>query len=87
MNKLPFGGVGASGTGNYHGPYSFATWSHQKATMVKSLGMEFMNDVRYPPMSADKFGKIEGVLDHPMPKCVSGSAMLIIRVLVMVTCI
>jgi aldehyde dehydrogenase (NAD+) len=28
--RLPFGGVGHSGTGNYHGKYSFETFSHNK---------------------------------------------------------
>ncbi|MGW6697421.1 aldehyde dehydrogenase family protein [Nocardia sp. NPDC055049] len=30
---LPFGGVGASGMGNYHGWYSLATFSHRKARL------------------------------------------------------
>ena len=29
-DNLPFGGVGHSGTGNYHGKYSFETFSHYK---------------------------------------------------------
>ena len=28
--KLPFGGVGASGMGRYHGKYSFDTFTHEK---------------------------------------------------------
>ena len=30
---LPFGGVGESGTGNYHGRHSLATFSHSKAVL------------------------------------------------------
>ena len=30
---LPFGGVGESGLGNYHGPHSIATFSHRKALL------------------------------------------------------
>ncbi|GAA1983659.1 aldehyde dehydrogenase family protein [Kitasatospora viridis] len=30
---LPFGGVGESGLGSYHGPYSIATFSHRKARL------------------------------------------------------
>jgi len=30
QHNLPFGGVGASGIGGYHGKYSFETFSHQK---------------------------------------------------------
>lgn len=44
---LPFGGVGNSGTGSYHGKYGFETFSHHKAVLKKSL----LTDIpfRYPP--------------------------------------
>jgi aldehyde dehydrogenase (NAD+) len=44
---LPFGGVGSSGMGRYHGKASFDTFSHQKSVLKKS----FIFDVplRYPP--------------------------------------
>lgn len=34
---LPFGGVGSSGIGNYHGKASFHTFSHEKGVLNKSL--------------------------------------------------
>ena len=45
--ELPFGGVGASGMGRYHGKASFDTFSHQKSVLNKS----FLIDVplRYAP--------------------------------------
>lgn len=33
---MPFGGVGNSGIGAYHGEYSFSTFSHQKSIVSKS---------------------------------------------------
>ncbi|WP_081952384.1 aldehyde dehydrogenase family protein [Kitasatospora phosalacinea] len=36
--ELPFGGVGESGTGRYHGEYSIDTFSHTKAVLDKPLG-------------------------------------------------
>ncbi|KAF9183237.1 aldehyde dehydrogenase 3, member A2 [Haplosporangium sp. Z 767] len=33
---LPFGGVGYSGIGNYHGKYSIETFSHKRAVMIRS---------------------------------------------------
>ncbi|KAG0304966.1 aldehyde dehydrogenase 3, member A2, partial [Dissophora globulifera] len=33
--SLPFGGVGHSGMGNYHGKYSIETFSHQRAVMIR----------------------------------------------------
>ncbi|MER5636826.1 aldehyde dehydrogenase family protein [Kitasatospora sp. NPDC002227] len=35
---LPFGGVGESGMGNYHGPHSIAAFSHRKARLDVPLG-------------------------------------------------
>ena len=35
---LPFGGVGESGTGSYHGQHSLATFSHRKAVLDVPLG-------------------------------------------------
>ncbi|MFB9992885.1 aldehyde dehydrogenase family protein [Deinococcus oregonensis] len=44
---LPFGGVGASGMGNYHGVHGFRTFSHQRAILTepKRSGIRFA----YPP--------------------------------------
>ncbi|MDT0462857.1 aldehyde dehydrogenase family protein [Streptomyces gibsoniae] len=37
VSDLPFGGVGESGTGSYHGRYSIETFSHRKAILAKPL--------------------------------------------------
>ncbi|MGL5963349.1 MAG: aldehyde dehydrogenase family protein, partial [Fusobacteriaceae bacterium] len=34
--SLPFGGIGASGMGNYHGKYSFDTFTHEKSILEMS---------------------------------------------------
>ncbi len=44
---MPFGGVGSSGMGQYHGKESFETFSHQKSIMKKSLLLDI--PLRYPP--------------------------------------
>ena len=46
-HHLPFGGRGFSGTGNYHGKYSFDTFSHNKAVMKTPTW--FDPDIKYPP--------------------------------------
>ncbi|XP_078278167.1 aldehyde dehydrogenase family 3 member A2-like isoform X2 [Rhinoraja longicauda] len=51
---LPFGGVGKSGFGAYHGKYSFDTFSHRRACVLKSLGMEKVNSIRYAPANDSK---------------------------------
>lgn len=49
---LPFGGIGGSGMGAYHGRYSFETFSHRKALMKRPLKMDL--PLRYPPYSGWK---------------------------------
>lgn len=44
---LPFGGRGFSGIGNYHGKYSFETFSHKKAIMKTPTW--FDPSIKYPP--------------------------------------
>ena len=44
---LPFGGIGPSGMGRYHGRKSFETFSNLKSVMVKSNLIDL--PVRYPP--------------------------------------
>jgi aldehyde dehydrogenase (NAD+) len=46
-HHLPFGGRGFSGTGKYHGKYSFDTFSHAKAVMKTPTW--FDPAVKYPP--------------------------------------
>ena len=45
--EMPFGGVGGSGFGAYHGKYSFDTFTHYKPIMIKSSTVDL--PMRYPP--------------------------------------
>lgn len=40
VSTLPFGGVGASGMGRYHGEYSVATFSHERGVLRKLAGFD-----------------------------------------------
>ncbi|KAF7200890.1 aldehyde dehydrogenase family 3 member B1 isoform X1 [Nothobranchius furzeri] len=51
---LPFGGVGGSGWGNYHGRWGFETFSHRRACMLRGWALERLNGLRYPPYSEEK---------------------------------
>jgi aldehyde dehydrogenase (NAD+) len=46
-HNLPFGGRGFSGSGQYHGKYSFETFSHKKAVMRTPTW--FDPAIKYPP--------------------------------------
>ena len=50
--NLPFGGVGFSGIGNYHGKAGFDTFSHQKSILDKPFWFE--PNIKYAPYSKKK---------------------------------
>lgn len=50
--KLPFGGVGLSGMGSYHGKKSFEVFSHKKSILKKSASKEV--NLKYPPYNKSK---------------------------------
>ncbi|TSK87486.1 Aldehyde dehydrogenase family 3 member B1 [Bagarius yarrelli] len=53
---LPFGGVGASGMGSYHGRWGFETFSHRRACMLRGWGLERIGALRYPPYQESNLG-------------------------------
>ncbi|MGB1004653.1 MAG: aldehyde dehydrogenase [Salibacteraceae bacterium] len=59
-HHLPFGGVGGSGMGNYHGKYGFDCFSHKKAIHDKPNWFE--PNVKYPPFSDLKIKIIKWLL-------------------------
>ncbi len=50
--RLPFGGIGPSGMGAYHGEASFRTFSHAKSVLRKSRKPD--PDLAYPPYTSRK---------------------------------
>ncbi|KAK9080097.1 hypothetical protein SSX86_001772 [Deinandra increscens subsp. villosa] len=71
LDTLPFGGVGDSGMGSYHGKFSFDSFSHKKAVLYRG----FLGDapVRYPPYTPGKLRLLKALVD--------GSLLGIIRAL------
>jgi aldehyde dehydrogenase (NAD+) len=51
-NNLPFGGVGNSGMGAYHGEWGFQTFSHRKAVLRKPTRVD--PSIIYPPYTPFK---------------------------------
>lgn len=59
-DRLPFGGVGNSGIGHYHGKFGFIAFSHQKAILKKSNYLE--PQLKYPPYSDAKLNILKKLL-------------------------
>lgn len=64
VDSLPFGGVGMSGMGAYHGKYTFDTFCHKKSVLIRdfnSLG-ETLGSARYPPLTDKKAAGVKFLL-------------------------
>lgn len=59
-DNLPFGGVGHSGIGNYHGKFGFECFSHQKSILSKTTWGE--PNLKYPPYREEKLKWIERLI-------------------------
>jgi aldehyde dehydrogenase (NAD+) len=59
-SSLPFGGVGSSGMGSYHGYESFKTFSHFKSYIKKATWIDL--PVAYPPHTKAKFNLIKKIM-------------------------
>ncbi|MCJ1655991.1 aldehyde dehydrogenase [Staphylococcus sp. NRL 16/872] len=59
--NLPFGGVGSSGIGQYHGKYTFDTFSHKKSYIFKSTRLD--SSIIYPPYKG-KFKYIKAIFKN-----------------------
>jgi aldehyde dehydrogenase (NAD+) len=60
VSSLPFGGVGESGMGSYHGKASFDTFSHYKSVLKKGMWLDLA--WRYAPYTASKLKLIKKIV-------------------------
>lgn len=60
-HHLPFGGVGESGIGNYHGYFGFRAFSHERAVMKRTWGHALMRNI-YPPYTTSKLNMIRNLI-------------------------
>ncbi|CAG9564140.1 unnamed protein product [Danaus chrysippus] len=60
VDTLPFGGVGSSGMGAYHGKASFDTFTHKKSCLIRNFAAigEKLGSGRYPPYTDGKLSFI-----------------------------
>ena len=59
-SKLPFGGVGESGMGSYHGENGFRTFSHYKSILEKPTWFEL--NLKYFPHTKAKLRWIKRLM-------------------------
>lgn len=59
--RLPFGGVGHSGIGAYHGQLSFDTFSHHKGIVKKANWLDL--NLRYAPYTNSKISTLKKLLN------------------------
>jgi aldehyde dehydrogenase (NAD+) len=59
---LPFGGVGNSGTGNYHGEAGFKAFSHYKSILDKDVKPDL--DLKYSPRTHKKLKTLKSLLGY-----------------------
>ncbi|MBE6992579.1 MAG: aldehyde dehydrogenase [Ruminococcaceae bacterium] len=57
---MPFGGVGESGMGSYHGKYGFDVFTHYRSVIKKSTWIDL--PMRYHPYTESKLGMIKKFL-------------------------
>lgn len=62
LANAPFGGIGNSGHGAYHGEYSFRAFSHERSTLEIALWKETALAARYPPFTKAKVDLVESSL-------------------------
>jgi len=55
--ELPFGGVGNSGSGNYHGKSGFLTFSHEKSVLKSGTWFDLRK--KYPPFDKNSMKMIK----------------------------
>ena len=58
VENTPFGGVGQSGTGAYHGKYGFEAFTHNRPVVPVPGWFEYLFSFRYPPYDMKHVSKI-----------------------------
>lgn len=61
----PFGGIGASGFGNYHSSYTIDTFTHERTIVKQPLWAEFLLKGRYFPYTENNFKTLKLISKLP----------------------
>jgi aldehyde dehydrogenase (NAD+) len=75
--NLPFGGVGESGMGAYHGKFGFDTFSHHRAVHTRSTKVD--PTLIYPPFTTGKQKLVRKALTMPDPRDIAAKVRSSLR--------
>ncbi|XP_024892461.1 aldehyde dehydrogenase, dimeric NADP-preferring isoform X1 [Temnothorax curvispinosus] len=66
VETLPFGGVGYSGMGAYHGKFTFDTFTHKKGCLIRNYNKvaEILAKSRFPPYSDENLKILRRLLER-----------------------
>lgn len=64
---LPFGGVGGSGYGRYHGIMGYQQFSNPKSCLVKGVWDMFPFNAAIPPLTEKQMKDLMGNMEAPAP--------------------
>ncbi|XP_071564862.1 aldehyde dehydrogenase, dimeric NADP-preferring-like isoform X4 [Temnothorax nylanderi] len=66
VETLPFGGVGYSGMGAYHGKFTFDTFTHKKGCLIRNYNKvaEILAKSRFPPYSDENLKMLRRLLER-----------------------
>ena len=59
VDTIPFGGIGHSGMGRYHGKYGFDEFTHEKAVLFRGFFADGLTAARYPPLTDAKLNQLK----------------------------
>lgn len=77
VDDLPFGGVGSSGMGSYHGWNSFKAFSHEKACLQRPLLLGWLDKAtRFPPFTKEKVARLHSLI-FSAPKILKAFTVLL----------
>jgi len=76
--ELPFGGVGASGMGRYHGKWGFEEFSHMRAVMYRDTWVDM--PLRYPPYTDRNLKLFQKLMVGPLIPPVVKTALRVLGV-------
>ena len=77
VSGLPFGGVGNSGMGKYHGEWGFREFSHARAVLDHET--TFDPQLRYPPYNEQSANQMKKLISLQLPSALDGATSWLTR--------